>query len=329
MSAALRAGGAAAFAGALGACAMLSDLNAYRSGSCPEGCDDASLGVSLPGDGEVATVVDAAAVDMNAPHMDAESIDDEVAEGGHESGTLEGVGDVAEAGSDTGIGMDADDANDGSDGGTLGTGLVAFYRFDEASGVVAADSSGNNRTATLVGNASFSSGLQNNAVTLNGNSQYVSLPSGIASDLTSFSICAWVNLSASTRWSRIFDFGTGTTTYMFLTPNSGDGVRSGITIGGNGQEQQLNAPTLPTGSWQQVAVTLASNIGTLYVDGVQVAQNIGMTLNPESLGTTTQNWLGRSQFPGDPYLNGQLDNFRIYDRALSAAEVKALYTGHL
>jgi hypothetical protein len=44
---------------------------------------------------------------------------------------------------------------------------------------------------------------------------------------------------------------------------------------------------------------------------------------------TTQNWLGRSQFAADPYLNGQLDNFRIYDPALSAAEAHTLYADHL
>jgi hypothetical protein len=142
-------------------------------------------------------------------------------------------------------------------------------------------------------------------------------------------MCTWVNLSTVTTWSRIFDFGTGTTAYMFLTPNSGAGVRFSVTTGGPAQEQQMNAATLATGSWQQVAVTLAANTGTLYVNGVQVAQNTSMTLNPASLGTTTQNWLGRSEFAGDPYLNGQIDNLRVYDRALSAAEVQSLYAGHL
>jgi hypothetical protein len=157
------------------------------------------------------------------------------------------------------------------------------------------------------------------------------LPGGILSGLTSFSICAWVNLNAANgTWSRIFDFGTGTTTYMFLTPSSTAGtLRFSITTGGSTQEQQVNTPSPATGSWQQVAVTLAANTGTLYVNGVAVAQNTGMTLNPASLGTTTQDWLGRSEFNGDPYLNGQIDNVRIYDRALSATEVQTLYAGHL
>ncbi|HSB02319.1 MAG TPA: LamG-like jellyroll fold domain-containing protein [Anaerolineales bacterium] len=43
------------------------------------------------------------------------------------------------------------------------------------------------------------------------------------------------------------------------------------------------------------------------------------------LGSTTQNWIGRSEYSSDPYLNGAIDEFRIYSRALSAAEVLALF----
>jgi hypothetical protein len=49
-----------------------------------------------------------------------------------------------------------------------------------------------------------------------------------------------------------------------------------------------------------------------------------MTVLPKDLGTTTQNWLGRSQFTTDAYLAGELDEFRIYNRALSEAEVRYL-----
>jgi hypothetical protein len=113
---------------------------------------------------------------------------------------------------------------------------------------------------------------------------------------------------------------------MFLVPNAGSTVRFAITTGGNGAEQQLNAsPALPTGVWKHVAVTRNGNTGTLYIDGVQVAQNTNMTLSPSSLGSTTNNWIGRSQYSGDSYLDGQIDQFRIYNRALTAAEVLALF----
>ena len=52
-----------------------------------------------------------------------------------------------------------------------------------------------------------------------------------------------------------------------------------------------------------------------------------MTLNPADLGDTNQNWIGRSQYPADPYLAATVDDFQIYDRALSAAEIAALASG--
>jgi len=60
----------------------------------------------------------------------------------------------------------------------------------------------------------------------------------------------------------------------------------------------------------------------LYLDGHLVGSAVTAKL-PADLGNTTQNWLGRSQWP-DPYFNGSLDDFRIYSRALSEAEVRYL-----
>ena len=67
--------------------------------------------------------------------------------------------------------------------------------------------------------------------------------------------------------------------------------------------------------------------GHLYVDGAEVGKNTSLTLSPRSLGATTNNWIGRSQFDilsGDPYLDGMIDDFYIYDRALSTAEILVL-----
>jgi hypothetical protein len=52
-----------------------------------------------------------------------------------------------------------------------------------------------------------------------------------------------------------------------------------------------------------------------------------MTLNPAALGATNQNWIGRSQFSADPFLGATVDDFQIYDHALSASEVAALAGG--
>jgi hypothetical protein len=105
-------------------------------------------------------------------------------------------------------------------------------------------------------------------------------------------------------------------------------VRFTIAHGGV-QEHIDGAGPLPTGVWTHVAVTLsAGNTGILYVNGAEVGRNEAMTLRPETLGQTTQNWLGRSQSVSDPYLDGRVDDFRIYSGALPATEIQALATGN-
>jgi len=168
-----------------------------------------------------------------------------------------------------------------------------------------------------------------NAVKLSGNGEYINLPNGIVSGLHDFTISAWVNPSANSAWSRVFDFGTGTSNYMFLTLSAGGGpLRFAIATTGNGAEQQINGPgTLPLNTWSHVAVTLSGQTGTLYVNGQPVATNAAMTLNPAALGSTNQNWIGRSQFAADPNLAATVDDFQIYDHALSAADIAALAGG--
>ena len=206
--------------------------------------------------------------------------------------------------------------------------VVAWYRFDETSGTSAADSSGNaaGGPAQLLGGASLVAGRRGNAVQLDGAAGYARLPASLLGNVGDFTVATWVNLAAATQWSRIFDFGSGTNAYMFLTPMSGaGGLRFAITTGGAGAEQVINAASpLATGAWKHVAVTATGTTGILYVDGAEVGRAT-ITLRPSSLGSTAAAYLGRSQYSNDPLLRGQLDELRIYSRALGAAEVGALF----
>ncbi len=92
----------------------------------------------------------------------------------------------------------------------------------------------------------------------------------MVSALNDFTISTWVKVDANATWARVFDFGSGTGTYMFLAPASGGtSVRYAITTSSSGGEQQLNrAGNLSTGVWHHLAVTLSGSTGVLYVDGV-------------------------------------------------------------
>ena len=49
-----------------------------------------------------------------------------------------------------------------------------------------------------------------------------------------------------------------------------------------------------------------------------------MTFRPSDLGNTANNFIGKSQYADDPYLDADIDDFRVYKRALTAAEITAL-----
>jgi hypothetical protein len=208
------------------------------------------------------------------------------------------------------------------------TGMQMHTRlqFNETSGTVAADSSGNGRNGTLAGGAAWAAGRSGNAVSLNGTSAYVSLPANALRNMGDFTVACWVYWNAARNWERIFDFGSGTGRYMMLSPRAGNGLaRFAITLNGNKGEMVIDSnAALPTGQWVHVAVTLSGATGTLYVNGVAVGNHTAMFHTPYQMRDTSRNWIGRSQYTGDPFFNGKIEDFRIYWNALTAAEVANL-----
>jgi hypothetical protein len=205
--------------------------------------------------------------------------------------------------------------------------LLGHWKFDEASGATAADSE-NGKTGTLVNGPVWTSGRLGYAVDLDGVNDYVSLPPGVVAGLTDFTISAWVKLDGTSSNTRIFDFGSDTSKYMELCPKSGStGFMRFEAVTGGAVERIDTTYTFPAGTWTHVALTLSGSTGTLYVNGTAVGSNAVMSINPSRLGLdTTQNYIGKSQWSNDPYLNGSVDDFRVYNHALSAAAIATLAT---
>ncbi len=205
---------------------------------------------------------------------------------------------------------------------TAPLGLIHRYSFSETGGTAVTDSvGGSSWNGTLPNGGTFSGGqltLASNA------SQYVSLPAGIVSTLSDFTIEVWAKLNSAATGVRFFDFGDNTTNYMLLTPQSGSTGKLRFAIRNpSNADQEINGPNaLSAGVTNHLAVTLNGNTGILYLNGAAVGTNSAMTLRPSSLGSTTRNWLGRSEF-SNPYLNGVFDEFRVYNVALSPAEIAA------
>ncbi|WP_370479273.1 LamG-like jellyroll fold domain-containing protein [Tamlana flava] len=180
---------------------------------------------------------------------------------------------------------------------------------------------------TLFPSVASAAGKGGGGINLTGDADsYMQIENGVVKDLTDFTITTWVKLNATDNWARIFDFGTGTSTNMFLTPRNGNNGTYRFAIKfNNGAEQQINSSATPVlDTWTHVAITMNGALGIMYINGVEVGRKENFTLNPSSLGSTTQNYIGKSQYP-DPLLDGAIDEFRIYNRALNASEITALF----
>ncbi|HEX8403632.1 MAG TPA: LamG-like jellyroll fold domain-containing protein [Duganella sp.] len=167
------------------------------------------------------------------------------------------------------------------------------------------------------------------AMSFDGAGQHVTLPADVAAGLADFTIAVKLYWNAARDWERVFDFGKDTSQYLFLTPRAFRGGAQ-FTIsnnGGYGSQTVASPAPLPAGQWVHVALTLSGATATLYVNGAVAGTNAAMTRAPFRLGGTDKNWIGRSQFPSDPYFNGKVDDFRIYSGAMTAAQVAELAAG--
>jgi Concanavalin A-like lectin/glucanases superfamily len=182
---------------------------------------------------------------------------------------------------------------------------------------------------------------RNGRLTLDGQGSYVALPERMISNLSDATFEAWVTWRGGDSWARIFDFGdnNGATsyngvTYLFLTPSRPDneGVRVAYSVAGPTEETVADGDeTLPIriapddNRPDQVAVVVDRTNGSmrLYSNGVEIAS----TPQPVELGAINDvnNWLGRSNYFVDPALSALFVEFRIYSRALTAAQISASY----
>jgi len=215
-------------------------------------------------------------------------------------------------------------------------GQLTYLKFEETSGIRAIDSWGA-KHGTLAAVATRAAGKYGTALKLNGTANaYATLPAGIVSTLSDFTVSTWVKMDAVSNWMRVFDFGNNNTQYMFLSVQAGtttvNNVSSSIVryaIKNGGTELNVSAPyVFPLNTWVRLAVTQSGDTARLYINGALVSGNTALNIKPSQLTPagaatgTTLNYLGKSQF-SDPVFNGAIDEFKIYSRALSDAEIAA------
>jgi len=186
------------------------------------------------------------------------------------------------------------------------------------------DATINGNHCALLGTYIQQAGKVEKAIQLNGvTAKFIQLPATIANS-PQLTIATWVNMRNGSNWQRVFDFGTDTDHYVFLTCKNATTNKPRLGIKNGGDEQVLDFPsTWTTGSWLHVAVTFGESEVVLYLNGVAVARSTTMTIRPADF-RPIFNYIGRSQFTTDPLLRAYIDDFRIYNTALSADEIAAI-----
>lgn len=214
------------------------------------------------------------------------------------------------------------------------------YSFSEANGdaTVADSIGGANGDLINGGSAAFNGSGQ---LVLDGANSYVNLPNDLVINLSNITVEAWITDNGSGVWSRIFDFGNSTggedfpilpgpagTQHFYLAQPSASGpVRGTISTDSNPGDQLIPGSVIPTNQMTHVAWTIngPAHTSRIFVNGVQVGENTGVTLVPANLGPTQNDWLGRSQYGSDPFFNGVYDEFRIWDGAMTPAQAAASF----
>jgi hypothetical protein len=178
----------------------------------------------------------------------------------------------------------------------------------------------------------------NGRLNLDGFGSFVDLPDGLISSLGSASFEVWVSWRGGAAWPRIFDFGSANAgagqTYLFLTPSNGNTttLRAAYSLAGPGAAETLvdGLAALPIAggagaTLEHVAVVVDDTLGTLrlYLNGAELGA-VPLADNLAAI-NDVNNWLGRSNYAADPPLFGSLVEFRIYDQALTAAQLRTSF----
>ncbi|WP_277679868.1 immunoglobulin-like domain-containing protein [Gracilibacillus dipsosauri] len=222
---------------------------------------------------------------------------------------------------------------------------VIHYGFDEVENKIIKDLSGNQYDAQLVGGATINEdntiGNSKGSLQLDGNTGHVALPNNLIQSLNleKMTIATWVKTDRQQADQRIFDFASETgrtanrnTMYLSAQGDSNQlefAVVTPFTEKFNSQSQDLSANykymiksnQLTTNQWNHVTVTIDDFEAIMYVNGEEVARNNTFNVEPRMLMETTMNYIGKSSNNSHPTFAGQLDEFKVFNRALTEEEI--------
>ena len=201
--------------------------------------------------------------------------------------------------------------------------VVGYWKMDNNW----TDSTGNHNDGAAVSAPTFSTNAKVGSASgnFNGTSDYVSVPDSASLDFTNeFTVMTWIYISSSSTNFWLFSknppgFGSG---YGIAFENGSGKIWPHLGIGGSLRNPKSNGGTA-FGQWNQIVITYNGSQIVIYLNGrldSTIAQTGAFDINNGPL------YIGNA--PGSPteFLNGKIDDLALWDKALTDAEVKLIYS---
>ncbi len=197
-------------------------------------------------------------------------------------------------------------------------GLVAAYSFDEGGGVGVVDRSGSGNGGSVVGAVWSGAGRFGSALSFDGVNDWVSVADAVSLDVSRVTLEAWVRPSAvAGSWRTVvFKERAGGLVYGLYAGNGSGRPGGMVDIGG--EREAVGSSALPLGVWSHLAVTFDGSVVRLFVNGALVGSVGFVGSVPGSSGPLR---LGGNSVWGE-WFAGLIDEVRVYNRALTQAEIQ-------
>ena len=199
------------------------------------------------------------------------------------------------------------------------SGLVAAYGFNEGGGTAFADASGNNNTGAVSG-ATWAAGRSGSALSFDGINDIATVPDSGSLDVSAgMTLEAWVYLVARTNWRTILMKERPGQMAYGLYANTDTNRPSGEIATVGAVTDVRGTAQLPLTTWTHVAVTYDGSMLRLFVNAVQVRTR---AVSGAILVSGNPLRIGGNSIWGE-YFSGRIDDVRIYNRAISTAQIQA------
>jgi len=215
---------------------------------------------------------------------------------------------------------------DGYEVGSVTEGLVAYYPLDEGAGRVARDGALDNLGQINGATWNGSGQVGSNALSFDGTDDKVDITSIPTITFDLYTVCGWFESSTDADQGLFGDYGNTGSEVYYTVDTSGGGARF-FHNDGSGADYIETDNTYTDGAWHHIAFIRrgagASNLD-IYVDGSSVSTTIQADNNAGAHTFSGSAQLGARN--DNLYMNGLLDDIRIYGRALSQPEIETIAT---